>query len=265
MKVNAYVTLSLLLLVGCEETSPHPRSAPTEVPNASAESLIAGWGDMGMWLPDAEEIAVFRKSFPTAQHLLRNALSHHDRSVRMRGAYVIGKLGDVAKPVGNDLVERLADEPDTTVRMYIVNALNAIGYKTESAIEVLTERYRSLDGSNRPPNADHSYAEVDEKITIASALYALSDDESISEYYNFVTKWLDPPDHNLGGDLLEGYWQRRLIAVNSLERMPDATDAIPKLESLQAERNAKLWVNTHVPRVLNVLRKTARSQSLESK
>ncbi|MEP0347530.1 hypothetical protein, partial [Rhodopirellula bahusiensis] len=76
----------------------------------------------------------------------------------------------------------------------------------------------------------------------------------VLRYYDFVTQWLDPPADDLKGDLLDGYWERRWIAVNSIGQMPDATDAIPKLESLQAEPNARLWVNTHVPRVLGVLR-----------
>ena len=84
------------------------------------------------------------------------------------------------------------------------------------------------------------------------------DADTKSEYFNFVTKWLNPAADDLSGDLLEGYWERRWIAVNSLEQMPDATDAIPKLESLKAEPNAKSWVDVHVPRVLGVLQNNAR-------
>lgn len=84
------------------------------------------------------------------------------------------------------------------------------------------------------------------------------DAESKSRYFDFVTKWLDPPEDDLSGDLLEGYWERRWMAVNALEQMPDATDAIPKLESLEVEPNAKPWVDIHVPRVLGVLRRNIR-------
>lgn len=212
-----------------------------------------------MWLPDAEQVAVFRDNFQSARTSLRDALANPDDSVRMRAAHVIGEIGDAAKPAGEDLIARLKEEPNRLVRIYIVDALNAIGYDTDAAISVLTDRYRGLDGTNVPPNDDHSYAEVDEKIKVASAIYALADDpDAKSEYFQFVAKWLNPPDDDMRGDLLEGFWERRWVAVNSLEQMPGATDAIPLLESLQEEQGAKPWVQVHVPRVLGVLRESSR-------
>ncbi len=213
---------------------------------------------MGMWLPDAEQVKVFRDNFDVARGSLCDALTHSNHSVRIRAAYVIGEIGETAKPAGEELLARLGEESDEVVRIYIVDALNAIGYDTEAAITVLIKRYEALDGANVPPNDDHSYAEVDEKITVACALYAFVDAESKSRYFDFVTKWLDPPEDDLSGDLLEGYWERRWMAVNALEQMPDATDAIPKLESLEVEPNAKPWVDIHVPRVLGVLRRNIR-------
>lgn len=261
MKTLGRFAILLVCFVGCDGATHQQKSASRQTPIATAKSVdeyIAGWGDMGMWLPDAKQIGAFRDNFDTARNSLRDALSHSDDSVRMRAAYVIGEIGITARPVGKELLARLTEEPDELVRIYIVDALNAIGYDDHATVAVLVERYKALDGTNVPPNGDPSYAEVDEKIKIASALYSLANDESKSEYYDFVTKWLDPPDDGLNGDLLDGYWERRWIAVNSLERMPAAKDAIPKLESLQTEPNAKPWVNTHVPRVLGVLRKNAR-------
>jgi len=246
-------TRALIILIACIVGCDRPDSS-----NQSVDDYIAGWGEMGMMLPDAAQVKVFRDNFDSAHGSLRKALSHADDSVRMRAAYVIGEIGDTAKPAGEDLLARLTEESDELVRIYIVDALNAVGYKTDETIAVLSERYMALDGSNVPPNDDHSYAEVDEKITIASALYSLAETESKSEYYDFVIQWLDPPDDGLDGELLDGYWERRWIAVNSLERMPTATGAIPKLESLQAEAGAKPWVNVHVPRVLGVLRQNVR-------
>ena len=225
--------------------------------NRSVDDYIASWGEMGMMLPDAAQVKVFHESFDSADSSLRKALSHPDDSVRMRAAYVIGELGATAKPVGEDLFARLTQESDELVRIYIVDALIAVGYKTEESIAVLSERYEALDGSNVPPNNGHSYAEVDEKIKIASALYSLAGTESKPEYYDFVTQWLDPPADGLNRGLIDGYWERRWMAVNSLEQMPTATGAIPKLEALQAEAGAKSWVNVHVPRVLDVLRQNA--------
>jgi hypothetical protein len=87
---------------------------------------------------------------------------------------------------------------------------------------------------------------------------------------------------------LEGYWQRRWVAVMALESMANATDAIPSqakatppapgtkpasagaagratvadaiplLEAIFHEPNARPWVAAHVPRVLDVLRSKAK-------
>lgn len=261
MRATALIAILSVLLVGCDRANSRPGTAAQQTtvqPTKTVEEYISGWGEMGMWLPDAEQVSVFRKNFASAHAALRDALSHTDHSVRMRAAYVIGEIGDTAKPAGEGLLARLAEEPDELVRIYIVDALSAIGYNTEAVVTALTERYKALDGTNVPPNDDHSYAEVDEKISVASALYTFADDDSKPEYFEFVTKWLDPPDTDLNADLLDGYWERRWMAVNSLERMPDAIEAIPKLESLQAEPKAKPWVDVHVPRVLAVLRQHAR-------
>ena len=245
------IALTLLaVLGGCDRSTPQQT-----VPNTISE-CIASWDDMGMWMPDSRQIAMFRAQFKSARGPLREALTHSNDSVRLRAAYVIGEIGPLARPSGEDLLARFLREPDVTVRMYIVDALNLIGYKSGTTVDALAKRYRALDGANVEPN-DQSYPEVDEKITIASALYVMVDGQSKSEYYEFVTKWLDPPD-GMHGPLLEGYWDRRWNAVNALERMPGATDAIPKLQSLQAEPNVESWVNVHVPRVLAALRRNAR-------
>lgn len=254
--------ISVLILVGCD-SSPPPGASPQQGRRASPTSVdecIATWGDMGMWLPDAKQVELFRRNFDSARGSLHVALSNPDHSVRMRAAYVIGEIGASAKPAGQDLLARLKDEPDELVRIYIVQALSAIDYDTNPALSMLADRYAALDGENVPPKVDHSYAEVDEKITVASALYVLlkADAKAKREYFDFVTKWLDPPADDLSRNLLEGYWERRLVTVLALERMPDAVDAIPKLESLQAEPNSKPWIGAHVPRVLAVLRKNVR-------
>lgn len=205
---------------------------------------------MGARLPDAPQIDFFRKNFDSARGALYAALSHPDRQLRMRAAYVIGEIGASAKPAGEDLLARLEVEPNEQIRIYIVEALSAMRYGTDAAISVLADRYAALDGTNVPPRANHSYAEADEKIAVASALYVLvkADAPAKQDYFDFVTKWLNPPADELSRELLEGYWERRWMAVNALERMPDATEAIPKIEALRAEPNAKPWVEVQVPR-----------------
>lgn len=262
MTTRPCLLFPVLILVGCNG-SPPPGASPKQArraPPTSVDECIATWGEMGMWLPDAEQVELFRRNFDSARGSLHAALSNPDHSVRMRAAYVIGEIGASAKPAGQDLLARLKDEDDELVRIYIVQALSAIDYDTNAALSTLGDRYAALDGENVPLKLDHSYAEVDEKITVASALYVLmkTDTNARREYLDFVTKWLAPPADDLSGNLLEGYWERRLVAVLALERMPDAVDAIPKLELLQAEPNRKPWVDAHVPRVLAVLRKNVR-------
>lgn len=246
MKTIRALVIFFVCLVGCQRNAT----------NQSVDNFIAGWGEEGMMLPDVGQVSAFRDNFESAQGSLTKALSHSDDSVRMRAAYVIGEIGVRANPAGEDLLARFIEEPDNLVRIYIVDALNAIGYDTNLTISVLSDRYVALSSANVPLNNDHSYAEVDEKINIASALYSLADADSKPEYYDFVIRWLDSPDDGLTAELLDGYWERRWMAVSSLEQMPNATGAIPKLESLQAESDAKPWVHTHVPRVLAVLRKS---------
>lgn len=45
------------------------------------------------------------------------------------------------------------------------------------------------------------------------------------------------------------------MAVNSLEEMAGASQAIPLLEAMLKEEGAKSWVPIHVPRVLEALTK----------
>ncbi len=82
-----------------------------------------------MWLPDAEQVAVFRDNFDSSRSSLRDALAHPDYSVRMRAAYVTGEIGKSANPAGEDLVARLREEPNRLVRIYIIDALNAIDFR----------------------------------------------------------------------------------------------------------------------------------------
>lgn len=262
MSMRPCLLISVFALAGCDG-SPRPGASPKQGAGASpisAAECIATWGDMGMRLPDAKQVELFRKNFDNASEPLKGALSHPDESVRMRAAYVLGQLGTSAKPAGHYLLARLKGEPSELVRIYMVQALTEIGYDTDEALSVLADRYAALSGTNVPLKENTSYAEVDEKITVASALYVLvkTDAKARREYLDFVTKWLDLPPVDLSRALLEGYWERRLMAVLALERMPNAIEAIPKLQSLQAEPNRKAWVDVHVPRVLDALQKNAR-------
>ncbi len=155
---------------------------------------------------------------------------------------------------GPDLLARLNVETDELVRMYIVNALIAIDFGGDHTVSNLKQRFDSLDATNVPLNADHSYSDVDEKIVVASALYVFDKEPNKSQHLAFITEWLKPPTDTLKADLREGYSQRRLTAVGSLENMPGAIEAIPLLEAMLSEPNAESWTKAHVPRVIEKLR-----------
>lgn len=248
MRITIAATLLLLVVGGCAKKSP-PQNVPRH------DQYIAEWAGMGMWLPKEEQVQYFAGNFTNAYPSLKKALGDPDHSVRMRAAYVIDEIGSPARAAGPDLLSRLKIEPDVLVRLYITNALISIGYRGEDTVATLTQRFEALDGANVPPIGAGTYAEVDEKVVVASALYALGDESAKSKYFDFVTEWLKPIPDDVTGALLEGYWERRWIAVNSLEHMHGATEAIPLLEAMRAEADAESWVDTHVPRVVDSLQR----------
>jgi hypothetical protein len=223
-------------------------------PQSKAEQYIADWDTRGASLPDKEQIRFFDNHLEATSAALCQALAHEDDSVRIGAAYVISEIGERAKLAGPGVLERLRIEPDETVRMYLVEALSSIGYDSDEAVSYLAKRFESLDSTNDPLHADYSYSEADEKITVAAALYVLSKDDAKPQYLRFVTDWLKAPPNELTGPLLEGYWQRRWVAVTSLDNMPGAVEAIPLLEGLRNEPGAQPWVEVHVPRALEALR-----------
>ncbi|MFO7905791.1 MAG: hypothetical protein ACQESR_25230 [Planctomycetota bacterium] len=101
MRPTACIVLLSVLLVGCDGANSQSGTATQQTPRRTSETVeeyIAGWGEMGMWLPDAEQVAVFRDNFDSTRSSLRDALANPDDSVRMRAAYVIGEIGDSGGP-----------------------------------------------------------------------------------------------------------------------------------------------------------------------
>ncbi len=224
-----------------------------------SKEYIAGWSTMGMWLPGEEQIAFFRSNFELTQAKLAQALADADHRVRMRAAYVIekisGEIGEEARSLGSDLLAGLRKESDRTVRLYLISALQAVRFNDAATVAELQHQFESLSDANTPlkPN-DNGYAEVDERIHVAAALYMLGNSANRARYLEFVMKWLSPPPGNLDPEQKEGYWERRLTAVLALEKMEGATAAVPLLKAMLDEKDAKLWVSTHVPRVIDALR-----------
>jgi hypothetical protein len=224
-------------------------SSPPQHPH----DWVNSWADMGMYLPDQEQIDFLHSNLTDVTPELEAAVSHKNSDVRQRAAYVIGKIGPDAKALGKRLFEQLKSEPEQLVQIYIIDALGAIRFTDDEVIAFLTKKYESLSDKNVPPNLfGGEYAEVDEKINVAGVLNVLTEPKSRDQYLDFVTQWLPPPSGDMS--LAGGYWERRWMAVNSLEGMEGATEAIPLLEAMLKEENAKSWVSVHVPRVLGVLK-----------
>jgi hypothetical protein len=239
----------LILAIGCSH-----KTAPT---STKPQEYIDGWAQMGMWLPDQEQIEFFRSHWLESEQPLTLALKHPAHEVRMRAGYVIEKLGSDALPMGLALTTRLQEEPDRLVRMYLYDALQAVRFDDPSTVAILKEKFESLDENNQKPEPGESnsdYLDADEMIRIAGALYVLDQAPERQSYLEFILKWLRPPKEQLTPKQIDALWERRWGAVLTLEGMTDAGEAIPLLEALQVEESAPAWVSIHVPRVLESIR-----------
>jgi hypothetical protein len=224
-------------------------------PPQHTQNLVNSWADMGMHLPSQEQVDFLHSNLSDVTPELEAAVSHKNPDVRQRAAYVISKIGTDAKASGKPLFEQLKKEPEQLVQIYLIDALGAIRFTDDEVIAFLEKKYDSLSDDNVPPNLfGGKYAEVDEKINLAGVLYVLTEPKSRDKYLGFVTQWLQPPSGDMSPVETGGYWERRWMAVNSLEGMEGATVAIPLLDALLKEENGKSWVSVHVPRVLGVLK-----------
>ncbi len=128
-----------------------------------------------------------------------------------------------------------------------------MGVKTPSTLEALKKRYNEM--INAAETSDGTYTTADERMSLASALYIIDDQaDQRDTYLKEVTQWLQPPPSNFTGQELEAYWDHRWMAVNSLEYMQGAAEAVPLLENMLTEKPTRSWVEVHVPRALQSLR-----------
>ena len=242
-----FAPLVVLLVIGCGKPSPPPQHI---------QAWVESWGKMGMYLPSEDQIVFLRANLSDVTPELAAAVAHENPDVRRRAAYAIGKIGPDAKSLGPALFLRLKTEQERLVRIYIINALAAVKFQSKDANDLLRSRFDSLSSANVAPQLFGGYADVDEKINVAAALYNLTSGDDRQEYLEFVTQWLKPPSSGSGPVENEGYWERRWMAVIALEGMQSASAAIPLLESMLHEDGAKEWVAVHVPRVLGVLKRS---------
>lgn len=254
MQVLRLLFLTVVVSVGCGK----PSSPPQHI-----QAWVNSWAEMGMYLPDREQVDFLHANLDDVTLELEAAVSHENPDIRQRTAYVISEIGSDARIFGNCLFEQLKNETEQIVEIYLIDALGAIRYDNKAVVAFLKKKYDSLGEKNIPPNLfGGKYSEVDEKINLAGVLYVLAELESRDQYLNFVIQWLHLPDDDMSLIEISGYWERRWMAVISLEGMEDAYEAIPLLEAMHDEHNAKSWVSVHVPRVLSVLRDRASQKSI---
>lgn len=241
MRVNLSIVLVLVLTCGCNNQN------SLEIKN-QADKYAKGWADMGMWLPNANELSFFSTNFDAVSEVLVTKLNDPNEDVRQRAAYVIEQIGPQAKSLQPAIVTALAKEKVPVVRIYLCNALRATGEGNE---EALLQLRKMFDNTANDKNA------FDQRIYAAAALSVLSKDAAeISKCTDHVCQSLTLPQPNLSAEQLETHWDRCWTAVNAVEHMPGAQQAIPLLEQLLTANAHPGWVEVHVPRALAALKGT---------
>ncbi|MHC4792638.1 MAG: hypothetical protein ACYS8Y_14660 [Planctomycetota bacterium] len=231
------ILFGCLLIAGCAKS-----------PRDVAYDYTSKWSRMGMYLPDEPEIEFFRSNFMEVRGVIAEKLKAGNPDVRMRAAYLIDKLGNTAFSLRSETFKALKSEQESLPRIYLCNAIRSLNAKESEIIEYLRQYYDSLmafDGKSE-----------DERIYFAAALVVLTDyrDES-SDCYKYLLSWLKPPGSSLSTVELDRYWEMRWSAVNALEGMKQAKEAVPFLESMLREDAKKGRVEAHVPRVIQSIEK----------
>ena len=246
-----FFALCAMILVGagCSETGkPAPTGPAAAKVKEQAEAYAKEWPQLGMWLPNAEQIGFFTANFDLTKEVLASKLSDPDEHVRQPAAYVIEKIGPVANSLQSVLAARLAAEKVPIVRIYLCNALRAVGGSDPAALAELRKLVQATATDKDT---------LEQRIYAAAALSTLSQDpKEVASCTDYVCTWLKPPATELKSDELKQYWDLRWAAVNAVEFMKQAQQAIPLLESMQNEPDKRSWVDVHVPRALASLNGT---------
>ena len=253
-KTSTLVLLFTILAVCCREANSQ-RNADASVSKVKeqGQAYAEEWANMGMWLPDKEQVAFFSANIDGTKDVLTFKLTDPNSDVRQRAAYVIQEIGATAKPIQAALVTALAMEKVPLVRIYLCNALRAVGGDSDDSLTQLRTLYRA--------SGDDKDA-LEQRIYSAAALSTLSKNaKEISECTEYVSRWLKPPAKDLIPSELEKYWDLRWSAVNAVEHMTHAQDAVPLLEKMLTEPNKRDWVDVHVPRALAAIKGPPASQA----
>ena len=199
-----------------------------------AEEAVSGWAKLGMWLPEDKQVEFFRYEFDLTHGILVRELRNASPDIRKAAAYVIEGLNADAIELSPEIVKCLQEETDTLVRIYLMNALVGIGDRSVNAIDAIRQRWAA-------PITPDEYS-IDEKLTAASALWRLSDQETDRQAsQDFILTWLRPVPEKLTEEQRDYYLQRQLHAVHCVRNMPGFVEAVPALKKL-LNGPAKDWM-----------------------
>ncbi|MCK4623876.1 MAG: hypothetical protein KAV00_01085 [Phycisphaerae bacterium] len=208
----------------------------------TARRYVAEWQKMGMWPPKEKECEFFGQNLSEVRGILARSLSDSQHEVRMRGGYVIDKIGPPARAMSGIVIDSLKNEGHEFVRIYLINAIRSLGDNDNAILELLRKLFAE-------PTSDK------EKLYIAAALFMLSEEAvERATAESFVCEYLAPYEQTGGRCTPSDYSDLRWSAVNAVEHMRGAARPIPLLEAMLSEPGAKPWIKAHVPRALKALR-----------
>ncbi len=198
----------------------------------SVTDVVASWEDLGIWLPSSDEVALIRSALPESLEALRVGLKHDDAHVRMSTAYVAEKLGADAAGLTPDVLHRLQVEPKLIVRVYLADALAAMGDDSQDILDPLRGEFRS---------------EQDDQVktSLGGALVRLNSPEAEPEAWQWLLDSLKtfppvPPD---GLEERQAFWERRWGAVRHLRETRGKEEVLlPLLTKLRDNPATPGWV-----------------------
>src|SRR5690606_10990292 len=117
--------LLALLVIGCSK----PANPPQHI-----QAWVDSWADMGMYLPDQEQVEFLHANLDEVSPELEAAVSHKNPNIRQRAAYVIAEIGPDAKELGKCLFEQLKVEQEQLVQIYLIDALGAIRFTNDDVL-----------------------------------------------------------------------------------------------------------------------------------
>jgi hypothetical protein len=216
-----FVALLILPLTGCRK---------------SDDDVVESWKDLGIYLPNDEDVAYLSSHLPHSLQALMRGLSHENAHVRMCSADVVERLGESAKSLGPALRAAYIAEQKVINRVYFAKALAAIGDTSSKNIDFLN-RYFAIE------------EDIEVRTYLAGALLIVSGVDTNPEAWEWIVSSLSPGASTADPytDEFYEYWERRWAASYMLGKLgPRASQAVPLLDHLMRHKATPDWVKSQV-------------------